>query len=199
MEEMIVDGLFQGLVDLAPAGLAEAILGGNRSAGLERLTGELSTRIPIVMTLCGFDMFSCGPYERRLTDPLWKQRKLEKRKLYFQDELRVQARTSRRELETTAKAFAEKLNLAQARVSVLIPLRGFSSLSVEGMPLHDPELDRVFIRNLKRRVRNENVEIQEMDCSILDAAFAEALADRFLGLLGGESREGQLCETPGAG
>jgi uncharacterized protein (UPF0261 family) len=186
MEEMVVDGLFQGLVDLAPAGLAEAMLGGNRNAGLERLTGELSTRVPIVMTVCGFDMFSCGPYERRLTDPIWKQRKLEKRKLYFQDELRVQARTSRRELETTAKAFAEKLNLAQATVSVFVPLRGFSSLSVEGMPLHDPELDRVFTKNVKRRVHNANVEIVEMDCSIMDAAFAEALAEGFLRLLGGK-------------
>lgn len=184
MEEMIVDGLFQGLVDLAPAGLAEAILGGNRNAGLERLTGELSRRMPIVMTVCGFDMFSCGPYERRLTDPIWKQRRLEKRKLYFQDELRVQARTSRRELETTAKAFAEKLNLAQATVSVFVPLRGFSSLSVEGMPLHDPELDRVFIKNVKRRVHNPNVEIVEMDCSIMDAAFAEALSEHFLRSLG---------------
>jgi uncharacterized protein (UPF0261 family) len=186
MEEMIADGLFQGLVDLAPAGLAEAILGGNRNAGLERLTGELSTRIPIVMTVCGFDMFSCGPYERRLTDPIWKQRKLEKRKLYFQDELRVQARTSRRELETTAKAFGEKLNRAQARVSLFIPLRGFSSLSVAGMPLYDPELDRVFIRNIKRRVHNKNVEIKELDCSIMDEAFAEALAEGFLCLLGSE-------------
>ena len=183
MEEMIVDGLFQGLVDLAPAGLAEAILGGNRNAGMERLTGELSTSLPIVMTLCGFDMFSCGPYERRLTDPIWKKRKLEKRKLYFQDEMRIQARTSKQELGITAKAFAEKLNKATAMVSVFIPLRGFSSLSVEGMPLYDPELDRIFIKNLRKHLQNENVELVELDCSIMDAAFAEGLAERFLGML----------------
>jgi uncharacterized protein (UPF0261 family) len=183
MEEMTVDGLFRGLVDLSPAGLSEAILGGNRSAGMERLTGELSTTIPIVMTLCGFDMFSCGPYERRLTDPIWKQRKIEKRKLYFQDEMRVQARTSKAELQTTAKAFAEKLNTAKASVSLYIPLRGFSSLSVEGMPLYDPELDKVFIKNLKKHLRNSNIEIVEMDCSIMDEPFAQALAERFLGML----------------
>ena len=183
MEEMIVDGLFQGLVDLSPAGLSEAILGGNRSAGMERLTGELSTTIPIVMTLCGFDMFSCGPYERRLTDPIWKRRKLEQRKLYFQDEMRIQARTSRRELEITAKAFAEKLNAATAAVSLHIPLRGFSSLSVEGMPLYDPELDKVFLKNMKKHLRNKNIEVVELDCSIMDETFAQALAERFLGML----------------
>jgi uncharacterized protein (UPF0261 family) len=183
MEEMIVDGLFRGLVDLSPAGLAEAILGGNRNAGMERLTGELSTTIPIVMSLCGFDMFSCGPYERRLTDLIWKKRKLEQRKLYFQDEMRVQARTSKKELEITAKAFAEKLNAARAMVSLHIPLRGFSSLSVEGMPLYDPELDKVCIRNLKKHLRNKNVEIVELDCSIMDETFAQALAERFLGMV----------------
>ncbi len=183
MEEMIVDGLFRGLVDLSPAGLSEAILGGNRNAGMERLTGELSTTIPIVMSLCGFDMFSCGPYERRLTDPIWKKRKLEQRKLYFQDEMRIQARTSKKELEVTTKAFAEKLNAAKAMVSLHIPLRGFSSLSVEGMPLYDPELDKVFIKNLKKHLRNKNVEIVELDCSIMDEAFAQALAERFLEML----------------
>jgi uncharacterized protein (UPF0261 family) len=184
MEEMIVDGLFKGLVDLAPAGLSEAILGGNRNAGMERLTGELSVPLPIVMTVCGFDMFSCGPYERRLTDPIWKKRKLEKRKLYFQDEMRIQARTSRKEVQTTAKAFAEKLNAAQAMISLFIPLRGFSSLSVEGMPLHDPELDMAFIKNLKKHLRSKQVQITEMDCSIMDATFASALAGRFLEMLG---------------
>jgi uncharacterized protein (UPF0261 family) len=184
MEEMIVDGLFQGLVDLAPAGLSEAILGGNRNAGIERLTGELSMPVPIVMTVCGFDMFSCGPYERRLTDPIWKKRKLERRKLYFQDEMRIQARTSRKEVQTTAKAFAEKLNAARATVSLFIPLRGFSSLSVQGMPLHDPDLDMVFIKSLKRHVRSDNVELVEMDYSIMDPAFATVLGRRFLEMLG---------------
>jgi uncharacterized protein (UPF0261 family) len=138
------------------------------------------------MTLCGFDMFSCGPYERRLTDPIWKQRKLEQRKLYFQDEMRIQARTSKKELEITAKAFAEKLNVAKATVSLYIPLRGFSSLSVEGMPLYDPQLDKVFINNLEKHLQNKNVQTVEMDCSIMDEAFAEALAEGFLGMLRGE-------------
>ncbi|HVN25754.1 MAG TPA: Tm-1-like ATP-binding domain-containing protein [Syntrophorhabdales bacterium] len=183
MEEMVVDGLFQGLVDLSPAGLSEAILGGNRSAGMERLAGELSAPIPIVMTLCGLDMFSCGPYERRLTDPLWKERGIEKRKLYIQDEMRVQARTSKDELMITIKALAERLNAAKARVSLHIPLRGFSSLSVEGMPLYDPELDAFLIRTLKNSLQNDNVEFVELNCSIMDEAFAQAVAQRFLVML----------------
>ena len=132
MEEMIVDGVFDAVIDLVPAGLSEAILGGNRAAGLERLDRELAQGIPVILTPCGFDMLSCGPYERRHKDPLWKKKGLAKRKLYIQDELRVQARTTKREMELFGRVLAEKLNHAASPVALFIPLKGFSSLGVEG-------------------------------------------------------------------
>ena len=92
MDEMIGDGLFRAALDLVPAGLSEAIFGGNRAGGPDRLDKEMASGIPVILTPCGFDLLSCGPYERRLSDPLWKKMGLEKRKLYIQDELRVQAR-----------------------------------------------------------------------------------------------------------
>ena len=106
MEEMIVDGVFDAVIDLVPAGLSEAILGGNRAADLERLDRELAQGIPVILTPCGFDMLSCGPYERRHKDPLWKKKGLAKRKLYIQDELRVQARTTKREMELFGRVLA---------------------------------------------------------------------------------------------
>jgi uncharacterized protein (UPF0261 family) len=98
MEEMVVEGVFQAVVDLVPAGLSEAILGGNRAAGTDRLDRELRAGVPVILTPCGFDSLSCGPYTRRHTDSLWKTKRLAGRRLYIQDELRVQARTTRREM-----------------------------------------------------------------------------------------------------
>ena len=40
MEEMIGDGAFDAVIDLVPAGLSEAMLGGDRAAGLDRLDVE---------------------------------------------------------------------------------------------------------------------------------------------------------------
>jgi len=93
MEELVASGLFSAVIDLVPAGLSEAIIGGNRSAGLDRLDRELDRGIPVILTPAGFDMVSCGPYERRHGDPFWKKNLIARRKLYVQDELRVHAPT----------------------------------------------------------------------------------------------------------
>ena len=148
MEQMASNGLFGGILDIVPAGLSEALLGGNRSAGSDRLDKELQTGIPVILTPCGFDLLSCGPLERRETDPFWKQKRLAKRKLFVPDKFRVQARTSRKEIEMVAEAFANKLNKAKGKVIVFIPLLGFSSLSKPGGPLFEPTIRQGFCENL---------------------------------------------------
>jgi uncharacterized protein (UPF0261 family) len=181
MEEMVGDGMFDAVIDLVPAGLSEAMLGGNRSAGLDRLDRELEIGVPVILTPCGFDALSCGPYSRRNGDPLWKKKNLMKRKLYVQDEMRVQARTTKTEMEQIAKVFAEKLNKAKGPTVVFVPLKGFSSLGVEGGPLYEPEADAAFVKAFRRHMKGGNplVEVIEMDCSVDDAVFADAIVERF--------------------
>jgi uncharacterized protein (UPF0261 family) len=180
MEQMAFNGLFGGIIDVVPAGLSEALLGGNRSAGSDRLDKELQTGIPIILTPCGFDMLSCGPYDRKETDPFWKQKRLARRKLFVPDKFRVQARTSRKEIEMVAEAFANKLNNAKGRVSVFIPLLGFSSLSKPGGPLFDPQSDRAFVRTFKKFIQEDRVEVVEMNNTIDDPEFADAIVEKFL-------------------
>jgi uncharacterized protein (UPF0261 family) len=185
MDEMIGDGLFRAALDLVPAGLSEAIFGGNRSAGPDRLDKEMASGIPVILTPSGFDLLSCGPYERRFSDPLWKNMGLEKRKLYIQDHLRVQARTTKHEMEVIGARFSEKLNKAKGKVVVFAPLRGFSSLGIEGGPLCDPESDRALIESLRRHLNQDVVRLVEMDCAYSDDLFAHAVADRLLDMLEG--------------
>lgn len=180
MEQMASKGLFRGIIDAVPAGLSEALLGGNRSAGLDRLDRELQTGIPIIFTPCGFDMLSCGPYDRKETDPFWKQKRLAKRKLFVPDKFRVQARTSRKEVETVAQAFADKLNKAKGKVYVFIPLLGFSSLSKPGGPLFEPQTDRAFVRTFKNCIKGDNVEVIELNNTIDDPEFADAIVEKFV-------------------
>ncbi|MGD0232692.1 MAG: Tm-1-like ATP-binding domain-containing protein [Syntrophorhabdales bacterium] len=180
MEAMVAQGLFCGVIDLVPAGLSESILGGNRAAGMDRLDRELRAGIPVVLTPCGFDMISCGPYERRAADPFWRRRQIEKRRLFIPDAFRVQARSTGREMGRVAKVLAGKCNGARGRVIFFVPKKGFSALSVEGGPLFDPAADRAFLRTFKRYLQPGRVEIVEMDTSMDDPAFARALAERFL-------------------
>src|SRR5512139_3178780 len=183
--DLVSQGFFEAFIDLVPASFAEYLLGGNRASGPDRLDATLHQPIPYILAPCGFDMISCGPIERKEKgDPLWVNRKLTERKLLVQDALRVQARTSPEEMETIAREVARKLNAYPNKklVKVVIPKKGFSSLSVEGGALHDPAVDQVFIDALKEYLSPE-IKIFEVDSDINKPEFArvvvEALKESF--------------------
>jgi uncharacterized protein (UPF0261 family) len=178
--ELMPQGIFSAFVDLVPGAFSEYLLGGNRGiAGPARLDVASTLPIPYIFCPGGFDMISCGPMERRDgNDPLWTSRKLAERKLYVQEPPRVQARMSPEETEYVAVSVAEKLNQyhGKSRVKVVLPLKGFSSISVEGGPLHDPDSDKVFAVALKQRL-DAAIDVIEVDSDINSPRFAEAVAD----------------------
>lgn len=185
-EDLVGQGLFQAFVDLVPAGLSEHILGGNRDAGPERLLGAVRSSTPYILAPCGFDMLSCGPIDRKEKgDPLWSQRGLAARKLLVQDAMRVQARTTGQEMEMVAKAVAERLNQHPRKelVFFLVPLKGFSSLSVEGGPLYDPRADRHFLNALKQALDPEII-LKEVEAHINEQGFAQAVLEAVVEALG---------------
>jgi uncharacterized protein (UPF0261 family) len=176
--DLTPQGVFAAFVDLMPGSFSEHVLGGNRDAGPDRLGVAADLSIPYIFCPGGFDMISCGPPERRDTnDPLWTSRRLAERKLHVTPP-RVQARTSPQEMEETARAVADRLNRYRnkARVKAVIPLRGFSSLSVEGGSLRDAVADAAFTSSLKRHL-DPQIEIIEVDTDINDPMFAKAVAE----------------------
>lgn len=175
MDELIDQGLFNGVVDIVPAGVAEQLFGGNRASGPARLEAAARQGIPQVLAPSGFDMLSCGPLSRKdIDDPLWTSRNLAERKFFIPDEYRVQVRISADELKEIAAAVAEKLNRYEGPVKFLIPTRGWSTLSVEGADLHEPETDAVLAPALKSHLRTD-IEVIEKDMYLNDPAFADEL------------------------
>jgi uncharacterized protein (UPF0261 family) len=182
MEELIGDGLFQGVVDIVPAGVGEELLGGNRAAGPNRLESAGEKGIPQLITPCGFDMLSCGPLGRGdRGDPLWVSKGIKDRKLFIPDTFRVQARTNAQELAEIAREVAKKLNRSKGPVVVLIPLRGWSSLDKEGMPLYDPAADQAFLDELKIHL-TEKISLIELDLHLNTREFAEEAVNQFMKL-----------------
>jgi uncharacterized protein (UPF0261 family) len=177
--EFMSEDLFEAFVDLAPGGFSEFLLGGNRATGPDRLDAARNSGKPYILSPCGFDMIGCGPIQRKeQEDPLWKSRKLSRRKLFVQDAMRVQARTSPEEMKMIAREMAGKLNQypRKERVKMVIPLRGFSSLSVEGGLLHDPASDQAFIDQLGKSLDSE-IEIVKVNTHINSREFARAVLD----------------------
>jgi uncharacterized protein (UPF0261 family) len=175
--DLVKQGYFTAFIDLVPGAYSEYLLGGNRASGADRLDIAAHQPIPYIFCPGGFDMISCGPFERKeKDDPLWKSRRLGERQLHVQDPLRVQARTSIEEMEQLGGAVAEKLNRYEdkGRVRVMIPRRGFSSLSVEGGPLFDPRADGAFVTALRSRLDPE-IAVTEVDTDINSREFAQAV------------------------
>ena len=181
VEHLVAQGLFEGFIDLVPSAIGEYLLGGNRPSGPNRLESAGIAGIPYVLAPCGFDIVSCGPIERKdKGDPLWTTRKLSERKMFIQDTVRVQVRTSADEMKIFARAVSEKLNKYPNKklVKFLIPTRGFSSLGAEGGALYEPETDQAFVDELKRQLHPE-IQIIEVDTHLNTPEFARAVSQAF--------------------
>jgi len=177
MEKLLDQGIFDGVVDIVLGGLSEELLGGNRAAGSDRLEAAGKRGVPQVITPCGLDMISCGPLQRKdRNDSLWISRNIAARNYFVQDSYRVQARTNIEELRLAAKAVIEKLNKAKGPVKFLIPVRGWSSLSVKEQSLYDPDADRVFVEELRKQLKPE-IEVRELDMHLNTPEFAMAVVE----------------------
>jgi uncharacterized protein (UPF0261 family) len=183
MEDLLGRGLFRAVVDVVPAGLSEQLFGGNRAARPDRLEAAGRVGIPQVIAPSGFDMISCGPISRRdAGDALWVERGLAKRKYTVPDRFRVEARTTAAEVGQIALAVADRLNRSRHPARVIVPLKGWSSLSVEGAELHDPAADAVFAPALRDAVRSD-VAVVEVDAELNSDRFAHALTETIHNML----------------
>lgn len=173
MDEMITQGLFHGVIDLAPGGVGEHLYGFMRDAGPDRLTVAGRAGIPQVVSTCSVNHVT--PAKSKYTPEFHQRRK------YDLDRHRTWLRMSSEELREVARAFADKLNLARGAVAVIIPLQGWSSVDAPGNPTYDPKEDRVFIEELRSRLK-PGLRIVEVDANMEDPMFAQVVAGTALEL-----------------
>lgn len=171
MEELIEnDGLFDAVIDLAPGGVAEEMLGGTRAAGPNRLEAAGKMGLPQVIAPSCVNLMT--PPKSKYKPDYYN------RKRYDLDELRTFLRCSPDELVKVAGVFAEKLNRARGPVKFMVPLRGWSGIDDVGTVLYDPETDRIFVDELKKRL-NDQIEIRVIDANLEDPEFARAVIKAF--------------------
>lgn len=173
MEDLILQGFFNGVIDIATGGVIEEIFDGTRAAGPQRLEAAGERGLPQVIAPGSINVTNAGPARRQAEKYMSRERKLK------HDEFRIETRYNREELITAARVYAEKLNKAKGPVKILFPTQGWSSLDREGSVLHAPEEDKVFVEELRRNLKPE-IEIKELNCHLEDAEFALALVEAFV-------------------
>ena len=164
MEQMIAQRFFDAVVDLAPGGVGEEVLGGMRAAGPDRMTAAGRLGIPQVIALGGVNLTS--PRKSRYKPEHHQRRKFEL------DELRTFLRVSDEEMDQIARVFAEKLNQAMGPAMLLFPEKGWSAVDPLDGYMFDREQDRLFLRILKKET-GAHLSIREVDANLEDAAFAD--------------------------
>jgi len=176
MEEMIErENVFGAVVDLAPGGVGEELLKFDRAAGPTRLEAAGKAGIPQVIAPGGVNWGS--PVKSRYKPEYYQ------RKIYDLDALRAFVKLSQDEMVMVADAMADKLNKARGPVKFLIPLGGWSSVDPRGTELYEPEIDRAFTEELKKRLRPD-IEVREIDADFETPEFAQAVVQAFNEVMG---------------
>lgn len=171
MEDMIASRFFDAVVDLAPGGLGEELLGGMRAAGQNRLTEAGKLGIPQVVAPGGVNLTS--PRKSRYTPEHHQRRK------YDLDELRTFLRVSDEEMEQIARAFAERLGQSKGPCRFLFPKKGWSAVDPPDGHMFDEKQDGIFLKILQESV-GSHIELEVVDANLEDPTFAQAVVDACL-------------------
>ncbi len=169
MEEMIGQGIITGVLDFTPHEIADDMYGGYcRGIGPERFETAGKMGIPLVFAPGGLDNAVFSP-----TYPMPDS--LKGRRIHIHD-VRFCVRMEKEEMVTFARILGDKFNRFRSPIYILIPLKGWSEADREGMELYDPEVDRIFVYEL-RKILKRDIPIEEIDCHISDPIFAERAVD----------------------
>ena len=174
MEDMILEGVIQGLIDFSPHEITDMLYGGFMPAMPGRLKAAGRMGIPQVVTPGATDirLYGVGPD---------LPENLRQRACVQHTPTHTHVRASAEEMAGVGHFIAEHLNAGRGPRAVLIPLRGFSMLNRAGSALYDEPANKAFTETMRRELAPE-VERVEIDAHINDAAFADAAIDTFMRL-----------------
>ncbi len=171
MEDMIAEGFFQGVIDLAPGGVGEHHFGFMRDAGPNRLETAGKLGLPQIVSTCSVNHMT--PARSKYKPEFHERRKFDL------DKLRTWIRLAPEELKEVAGVFAGKLNQAKGPVVVLIPQKGWSAADLPGNDTHDPAEDQLFTQVLRERLKPD-IQIIEVNANMEDSEFSNAVVENAL-------------------
>ena len=169
MEEMIEQGLIVGVLDFTPHELADEMFGGY-CRGIGQARFETAGRVGVPL------LFAPGGLDNAVFSPFYPMPEVLKGRRSHSHDIRFCVRMERGEMKKFAHVIGEKLSRSKGPAHVLIPKQGWSEADRSGMRLHDPDVNQVFVDELKRIV-GSSIPVEEMDAHISDPVFARRAVD----------------------
>jgi len=170
MENLIREGVIDGVLDVTTTEWADELVGGVLSAGPDRLDAAAEQGIPQVVAPGALDMVNFGPRESVPDE-------FDGRTFHVHNPQVTLMRTTPEENAELGRIIAEKLNAATGPTALALPLGGVSMLDEDGADFDDPEADAALFDALRSHL-DERVELIESEAAINDEAFAHIIADK---------------------
>lgn len=176
MEQMMRDGVLDGVLDITLSEISNALFQGSSVAGPDRLEVAGRLGIPQVVSLGALDTVNYMP-------PSTMPACYEGRKFLMHNPNLKVLRTGEKEMILIARSIAQKLNQARGPVILVIPEGGLSDNDRPGKDFFEPESDKILFDELKRKLDPKVVKIVSSDYHINDVSFADLLVEQMLTLL----------------
>lgn len=174
MESLISDGVIAGVLDITTTELADELVGGDLSAGPDRLNAAARFGVPQVVSVGALDMVNFGP-------PNSVPEKFRARKFHQHNASITLMRTTPDENAILGAEIARKVAASKAVAAILLPLRGVSAIDATGKSFDDPQARQALFESIRKH--HGEVELIELDFHINDAEFAEAAARKLLHMI----------------
>ncbi len=177
MEEMIDEGLIDGVIDYTVSELTDHLLGGIFDAGPNRLEAAGRRGIPQVVVPGAIEVLNFGP---RSTVP--EKYDMPERRIVIHNPSVCAVRINRDESAQLGAILAAKVNGATGPTAVLLPLNGLDKYEAppDG-PFIDRQSDQALFKAIRSNLRPD-VPLTELDANINDPAFADEVFEAFMRL-----------------
>jgi uncharacterized protein (UPF0261 family) len=176
MEELIEDGIVEGVFEVTPGEMTALVVDGPFSAGPERMKAAGRQGIAQIIAPGGLDFIIEGPKDELPERYRGRQTMIHTPTISL-------VRTSAGEMEQVARLIADRLSGSSGPAAAILPLRAFGWFAREGQPLHNPESDRAFIDTFKAHAP-ASVRIIEMDTHLNDPEVGETAVGLMQEMLG---------------
>lgn len=161
MEELIESGFFHVVLDLNLHELVGEVFPDDIYRPMKpRLVNAVRMRLPLIITPGSINYFVFGPPETIPSRYLG-------RKTHYHNPYNTNVRLTRDELLAVAEHLVKKLSNVSGNTALILPLRGFSILDVEGGPLHEPDDDKIFIEVIVKEL-SKSIDVVVVDKNIND-------------------------------
>jgi uncharacterized protein (UPF0261 family) len=167
MEEAI--DRFEAILDYTLSEIAAEVAGGFHQPPRPRMEVAARAGVPQVIVPSCVDFIIFGP-RSEVPD------RLQERPSYYHNPEFTLVRVTKNEQLEIARLLAKRLNAAQGKVEILVPLRGLSIPNREGGEFYAPETDAAFRAELSSHL-SPAITYSEIDAHVNDDDFADRVVE----------------------